>query len=273
MLLGKILRINPKDPDGSGPKHYSIPADNPFVGAAGRDEVYAYGLRNPWRDSFDALTGDLWIGDVGQDRYEEVDHVASGNGKNFGWHLLEGFHLYPSGGTLLKQLQDAAGRGVRPRGQRRGQLLGHRRLRLAPQRRAALRAVHLRRLLQRPDLARLHVVQRCALPAPAEHQPEHQLVRRRSGPDGLRGRPARLHLPHHRQLTVSRRRRGKYLYGDYCSGKMWIISASGAPGVPQDVTPTGGGISVSSFARDASGELYAMDLGGSIYALHLTGTP
>ncbi len=96
-LLGKVIRIDPKDPDGSGPKTYGIPSTNPFVGKPGRDEIYAYGLRNPWRDSFDSLTGDLWIGDVGQDTYEEVDHVASGSGLNFGWNKVEGRHLYPSG--------------------------------------------------------------------------------------------------------------------------------------------------------------------------------
>jgi glucose/arabinose dehydrogenase len=96
-LLGKILRIDPRDPDGSGPMHYSIPSDNPFVGVAGRDEIYAYGLRNPWRSSFDTQTGDLYIGDVGQNRYEEVNHVARGNGKNFGWDKLEGRHLNASG--------------------------------------------------------------------------------------------------------------------------------------------------------------------------------
>ena len=96
-LLGKMLRIDPFDPDGAGPKRYRIPADNPFVGRAGRDEIWAYGLRNPWRDSFDRATGDLWIGDVGQDRYEEVDHAGSGRGRNFGWHQAEGRHRYPSG--------------------------------------------------------------------------------------------------------------------------------------------------------------------------------
>src|SRR4051812_30008239 len=97
LLLGKILRIKPADPDGAGPKHYGIPQDNPFAGKDGRNEIYALGLRNPWRDSFDSLTGDLWIGDVGQDRYEEIDHVVSGLGRNFGWNRIEGRHRYPSG--------------------------------------------------------------------------------------------------------------------------------------------------------------------------------
>jgi glucose/arabinose dehydrogenase len=95
-LLGKILRIDPRDPDGKGPKRYSIPAGNPFLGRPGRDAIWAFGLRNPWRDSFDPLTGDLWIGDVGQNLFEEVDHAGNARGRNFGWHLLEGRHRYPS---------------------------------------------------------------------------------------------------------------------------------------------------------------------------------
>jgi len=90
-LLGKILRINPLDPDGSGGLNYSIPGDNPFVGKSGRDEVWWYGLRNPWRCSFDG--GDLWCGDVGQEKWEEVDRASAG-GLNMGWRLLEGKHYY-----------------------------------------------------------------------------------------------------------------------------------------------------------------------------------
>jgi glucose/arabinose dehydrogenase len=95
--LGKILRIDPLDPDGDGPKRYTIPADNPFVGKPGLDDIWAYGLRNPWRNSFDRQTGDLWIGDVGQDRFEEIDRAGAGKARNFGWDRVEGRHLYPSG--------------------------------------------------------------------------------------------------------------------------------------------------------------------------------
>jgi glucose/arabinose dehydrogenase len=93
-LLGKILRINPLDPDGNGPKRYSIPADNPFVGVAGKDQVWSYGLRNPWRCSFDDLDGTLFCGDVGQEKYEEIDRASTGRGVNFGWRKLEGTHYY-----------------------------------------------------------------------------------------------------------------------------------------------------------------------------------
>lgn len=93
-LLGSMLRIEPTD-DG-----YSIPADNPFAdGADGAPEVFMWGLRNPWRYSFDAANGDLWIGDVGQDRFEEVDVVRAGaqSGANLGWNQLEGFEPYRDG--------------------------------------------------------------------------------------------------------------------------------------------------------------------------------
>jgi glucose/arabinose dehydrogenase len=98
-LLGKLLRI---DVDHSQP--YTIPADNPYVNGGGLWEIWAYGLRNPWRFSFDRLTGDLYIGDVGQDAWEEIDYLPAGSpgGENFGWSFYEGMHAYrgsPPAGT------------------------------------------------------------------------------------------------------------------------------------------------------------------------------
>jgi glucose/arabinose dehydrogenase len=98
-LLGKILRI---DPTPSGGQQYTVPPDNPFVSTAGaRPEVWAYGLRNPWRFSFDKTTGDLWIGDVGQNAYEEIDvsprATGGGKGVNYGWNVREGLHSYRDG--------------------------------------------------------------------------------------------------------------------------------------------------------------------------------
>jgi glucose/arabinose dehydrogenase len=96
-LLGKILRI---DPRAGGGRPYRVPDDNPFVGRAGaRPEVYAYGLRNPWRFSFDRRTGDLTIGDVGQNAWEEIDFVRNGAGRgaNFGWRPFEGRARYAPG--------------------------------------------------------------------------------------------------------------------------------------------------------------------------------
>ena len=99
-LLGKMLRIDPRPADGAP---YRIPADNPFVTTPGAlPEIWAYGLRNPWRYSFDRSTGDLWIGDVGQSAWEEVDRqpASSGGGENYGWNVREGSHPYAAGGSL-----------------------------------------------------------------------------------------------------------------------------------------------------------------------------
>lgn len=94
ILLGKMLRININGDDFADPNiNYAIPADNPFFGQAGvRGEIFAYGLRNAFRNSFDRLTGDLWIGDVGQNQREEIDFVVSTSrgGQNFGWRIREG---------------------------------------------------------------------------------------------------------------------------------------------------------------------------------------
>lgn len=88
--LGKLLRIAPDAVNGG----YTVPTDNPFVGAAGNDEIWAYGLRNPFRNSFDRVTGDLWIGDVGQGAREEVNFASAasglGRGANYGWRVMEG---------------------------------------------------------------------------------------------------------------------------------------------------------------------------------------
>lgn len=92
VLLGKILRIDPKPSAG---KPYTIPPTNPFANRRGaRPEVWAWGFRNPWRFSFDSTTGNLWVGDVGQDHWEEVDFQlgASTGGQNYGWARMEGNH-------------------------------------------------------------------------------------------------------------------------------------------------------------------------------------
>jgi glucose/arabinose dehydrogenase len=105
-LLGKMLRLEVESGD---PLTYSVPATNPFLATPGyRGEIWALGLRNPWRFSFDAATGDLYIGDVGQNQYEEIDYqpAASSGGENYGWRIMEGNHCFdpvdcdPSGLTL-----------------------------------------------------------------------------------------------------------------------------------------------------------------------------
>ncbi len=116
-LLGKLLRIDPR-PAGGRP--YGVPGDNPFAGRSGaRGEIYAYGLRNPWRFSFDRSTRDLTIGDVGQDKVEEVDFASrargSGRGTNFGWRPFEGRARYTPGesapGGVLPVIQRTHDRG------------------------------------------------------------------------------------------------------------------------------------------------------------------
>jgi glucose/arabinose dehydrogenase len=117
VLLGKLLRI---DPRASGGNPYSVPSSNPFVGKAGRDEIYSYGLRNPFRFSFDTTRGQprLAIGDVGQDSFEELDYLTVGraNGANFGWDAFEGFADYGGGtpdpgGTVKPIFAYGRGRG------------------------------------------------------------------------------------------------------------------------------------------------------------------
>jgi glucose/arabinose dehydrogenase len=101
ILLGKLLRI---DPHRSGTKRYTVPGTNPYVGKPGRDEIYALGLRNPFRFSFDR--GSVLVGDVGQDRYEEVDYVGQQalRGANFGWNHFEGNHLFSYPGITVSPL-------------------------------------------------------------------------------------------------------------------------------------------------------------------------
>jgi glucose/arabinose dehydrogenase len=95
-LLAKILRV-----DVSKGEPYAIPEDNPFAGGGGQPEIWAYGLRNPWRIAFDSSNGNLYIADVGQSDWEEIDFVPAGTpgGLNFGWNTMEGTHLYAGGPT------------------------------------------------------------------------------------------------------------------------------------------------------------------------------
>jgi glucose/arabinose dehydrogenase len=200
---GKILRINPLDPDGSGSRKYSIPTGNPYVNRSGKDEIWSYGLRNPWRCSFDDLTGQLWCGDVGQGAYEEIDRVKTGKAVNFGWRKLEGRHYY------------------RWSGHTRGTLC----------------------------------TSNCFKPPIAEYAHGDfgggncavtgGYVSRRTG--------AALY--------------GQYVFGDYCSGKVWVIPANFAGGtsLPSPVADTG--FNISSFGEDADGRIYLVDLNGGIYRL------
>jgi glucose/arabinose dehydrogenase len=186
-LLGKLLRI---DVDHlSAGKAYGIPPDNPFVGRAGaRPEIWAYGLRNPWRFSFDRVTHDLWIGDVGQDSWEEVDHAAAGGGgQNYGWNVMEG----PS---CFKPMFDCDRSG-----------------------------------LTLPVAAYRHTEGNCTV----------------IGGYAYRGQefPAL---------------RGGYLYGDYCSGRIWVLDAGAVH--PRSVLGLDTNFLLSSFGQDDRGELYVTSL-------------
>ncbi len=193
-LLGKMLRI---DINGkTAKKNYRNPSSNPYVGRPGRNEIWQRGLRNPWRWSFDRSTDALWIGDVGQGRYEEVDRVKwtrSGPGRatNWGWRVMEGNHCYkPASGC------NTSGK-------------------------------------KRPLVEYSHGSNgRCSVTG--------GYVYRGSAIPALRG---------------------WYVYGDYCSGEVWAVSAGAKrPARPVRLLGTGSGRLVSGFGQDASGELYVCDL-------------
>ena len=108
VLLGKILRIDVDGPPSLG-KNYAIPSTNPYAPGgiapgAGLQEIWAYGLRNPWRFSFDRGTGDLYIGDVGQNAWEEIDHqpASSTGGENYGWNIFEASHCSSNCGSITQ---------------------------------------------------------------------------------------------------------------------------------------------------------------------------
>jgi glucose/arabinose dehydrogenase len=186
-LLGKVLRIDVDAPSGDRP--YGVPADNPFAdGRGGEPEILHTGLRNPWRMSFDRATGDLWIGDVGQNAWEEVDVARAGaTGLNFGWARMEGFHCFPSGeGCARESLRLPVAEYGRDGG--------------------------------------------CTIVG------GH--VYRGSAQDALGG---------------------GYVFGDYCSGTIWVIDAArDEQQAPSVVAETGRNI--SSFGEDEAGELYVTDI-------------
>ncbi|MDH3267915.1 MAG: PQQ-dependent sugar dehydrogenase [Ignavibacteria bacterium] len=185
-LLGKILRI---DVDGGTP--YAIPATNPFYDSTGnvRKEIYAWGMRNPWRCSFDPVTGWLWAGDVGQNAWEEIDVVE--NGKNYGWRCYEGTHTYNTSGCNYPEY-------INPIWE-------------------------------------------------YGHSPECSIT----GGYVYRG-------PTVPELE------GKYIYGDYCSSKIWSLEYDGiTPPVNQYLLNATG--SLTSFGVDQQNELYLTSFNGNVY--------
>jgi glucose/arabinose dehydrogenase len=205
--LGKLLRIDVDHTSGS--RHYRSPATNPYVGRTGLDEIWSRGLRNPWRWSFDRLTGTLWVGDVGQARYEEIDrvyHVGStpgGRAVNFGWSTMEGRACYkPASGC------STSGRWA-------------------------------------PLAVYSHAV---------------------AGPDNCAVTGGFVYRGHAYPAL-----QGGYLFGDFCSGRMWLVSAGArTPATPVLVRNTTASpqLMISSFGEDDAGELYVCDWsGGTIYRI------
>lgn len=195
-LLGKMLRIDVLAGPADG-RAYAIPPDNPFAKTAGaRPEILDYGLRNPYRDSVDPATGVLWIGDVGQSAWEEVDAAPAGSGGlDFGWRRWEGRHCYlpPSG-------CDPAGVTM--------------------------------------PVAEYGHDQGCAI----------------VGGVVYRG-------------TAIPRLDGAYLFGDYCSGRLWAIDAAGGL-LQQPTLLAETGLAISSIGTDDAGEVYLTDLrGGTVQRL------
>lgn len=192
--LGKMLRLNVNDVDATT---YRIPADNPFVGNPKYlPEIWALGLRNPWRFGFDRATGDLYIGDVGQWQYEELNYqpASSHGGENYGWSAFEGQHPY------LKD-QPVLGKPTWP------------------------------------------IVE-------YKHDTGESII----GGYVYRGKA----LP---GLV------GKYIYGDYIYGKVWILDRDASGQWQSQLMMGNTGFNMSAFAEDSDGEIYLVDYKGGIYRL------
>ena len=200
-LLGKMLRIDVNSTTAGGTR-YAIPATNPFQGPVCNNdtgafttncpEIYAYGFRNPWRWSFDRVSGELWVGDVGQGAWEEVDRVVLGG--NYGWRCREGAHAFngacgPNAGSSIDPIAE----------------YDHQ---------------------QGVSITGGHVYRGSAIPALA----------------------------------------GRYLFGDFGSGRIWHVARDATP-TQQFTTGFNSGLSISSFAQDAAGEIYVVNFGGTLHRL------
>ena len=188
-LLGSILRIDVSRLDDLGA--YEVPEDNPLAGRGGaaRGEIWAYGLRNPWRFSFDRETGTLWAADVGQNLYEEIDIIRPG--LNYGWNVMEGSHCFRQQGCDAQGLTMPVAEYGRDGG-------------------CSVTGGHVYRGRRIPSLY------------------------------------------------------GAYLYGDFCSGKIWALRHDGAA-VTEHMEIADTGLSISSFGEDPSGEVYVLTFEGVIY--------
>lgn len=192
-LLGKVLRIDVNSSGAGSYRRYGIPPSNPYAGpATGLDEVWARGLRNPWRISFDRSTGALWIGDVGQGRREEVNRQEAGaGGRDYGWNIMEGSLCYRTATCPLA-----------------GDTL--------------------------PVTEYGHDAGNCSITG--------GYVYRGAAYPAIRGR---------------------YIFGDFCSGRIWTIPATGTNLSPEYATRTG--LRITSFGEDEAGELYFVTASGGLY--------
>ena len=195
-LLGSILRI---DVGSAGPERpYRIPPDNPFLDVnerGAREEIWAYGLRNPWRFSFDSGTGHLWAGDVGQNRYEEIDLIRPG--RNYGWNALEATHCFPP---------------------------------------------------SQADCDRTGF-----------ESPVVEYAIRENGCSVIGGHVYR--GSHHPSL------RGAYVYGDFCSGRVWALRYDGRQ-VTEHIELVDTDLQISAFGEGPAGEIYIVSYGdGRLYKL------
>jgi len=190
-LLGTILRIDVSDVSEN--KSYDIPLDNPFVGIDGaREEIWAYGLRNPWRFSFDATTGLLWTGDVGQRKWEEIDIVE--RGLNYGWNTMEGGHCFSPTNKC-----DTTNLGL--------------------------------------PVAEYDHSEGCSI----------------TGGYVYRGGEIPWLL-------------GTYVYGDYCSGKIWGLRYDGDSVIEHSML-LDSKLSITSFGQDLDGKLYVLSRNSGIYRI------
>ena len=190
-LLGSIIRIDVGTLDEGG--SYSIPADNPFVGSEGaRGEIWAYGIRNPWRFSFDRESGELWMADVGQNRFEEVNIVR--RGLNYGWNTMEGSSCFkPSRGCDAQGLEMPIAEYGREGG-------------------CSVTGGYVYRGKRLPSLY------------------------------------------------------GAYIYGDFCSGRIWALRHDGNQIIEQ-LELTDSKLEISSFGEDQGGEMFILSFDGGIYRL------
>jgi glucose/arabinose dehydrogenase len=188
-LLGKILRIDVSN--SSAGEKYRIPADNPFTGMSStRNEIWAFGLRNPWRFSFDRETGILWAADVGQNQWEEIDIITKG--ANYGWNIMEGTHCFAPTSNC----------------------------------------------------------DRTGLTLPV-FEYEHSHGCSITGGYVYRG-------------TTLQSLIGFYIYGDFCSGKIWAMSFNNNT-VEQNILLTDSSLDITSFGEDSAGNLYILSRQGGIY--------